>query len=214
MDEYQIPREKMVAHLRDVAKIADERVLAAMNRVPRHLFVPEALKSQAYRDHALPIAAKQTISQPQIVARMSELLGATAESKVLEVGAGSGYQTAVLGCIAGSVYAVERISELANYSSDTLHKLGFRNIRMKCDDGTNGWSEYAPFDGILVAAGGPDVPTPLLEQLKVGAALVIPIGEDEKSQRLFRITRTEEGFKKQDCGQCSFVPLIGEHGWK
>lgn len=213
MDEYQIPREKMVAHLRDVAKIADERVLAAMNRVPRHLFVPEALKSQAYRDHALPIAAKQTISQPQIVARMSELIGATAESKVLEVGAGSGYQTAVLGCIAGSVFAVERISELANYSSDILHKLGFRNIRMKCDDGTNGWSEYAPFDGILVAAGGPDVPTPLLDQLKVGAVLVIPIGEDEKSQRLFRITRTEEGFKKQDCGPCSFVPLIGEHGW-
>lgn len=213
MDEFQIPREKMVTHLREVGKIADEQVLAAMNRVPRHLFVPEALKAQAYKDHALPIAAKQTISQPQIVARMSELLGVTHESTVLEIGAGSGYQTAILGCIADKVYAVERVPQLAKDASDILHRLGFKNIRMKCDDGTNGWGDHAPFDGILVAAGGPDVPRPLLEQLKIGASLVIPIGEDERSQRLYRIIRTEEGFKKQDCGPCSFVPLIGEHGW-
>lgn len=213
MDEYQIPRERMVSQLREIGRIADERVLAAMLRVPRHLFVPEALKSQAYKDHALPIAAKQTISQPRIVARMTELLGLTSDSKVLEIGAGSGYQSAILACVAGSVFSVERIPQLTKDAADILYRLGLRNIRMKSADGTNGWAEHAPFDGILVAAGGPDTPRPLLEQLKVGAALVMPIGEDERSQRLFRITRTDEGFKKQDCGPCSFVPLIGEHGW-
>lgn len=214
MDEYRIPRERMAEILRGKTGIKDERVLAAMASVPRHAFVPEALKAQAYRESALPIAAGQTISQPQIVARMSELLEVRRDSRLLEIGVGSGYQTAVLAHIAGKVFGVERVPELADGAQRRLRSLGYRNFRIKCDDGTVGWEEYAPFDGILVAAGGPDIPEPLLLQLKVGGRLVIPVGDDASSQRLLRITRTEETFKKKDFGPCTFVPLIGEHGWK
>ncbi|HEX6623448.1 MAG TPA: protein-L-isoaspartate(D-aspartate) O-methyltransferase, partial [Pyrinomonadaceae bacterium] len=164
---FRIPRERMVERLRDHYRIADPRVLAAMSEVPRHLFVPEALAGRAYGDHALPIAANQTISQPYIVARMSELLEVNKESRVLEIGAGSGYQTAVLARLAGQVYAIERIADLAREAQARIRALGIYNATVKCFDGTLGWSAHAPYDGILVAAGGPEVPGPLLAQLKV-----------------------------------------------
>jgi protein-L-isoaspartate(D-aspartate) O-methyltransferase len=214
MDEYQIPRERMIERLRGHYKINDEKVLEVMRRLPRHLFVPEALKAQAYKDNALPIAANQTISQPFIVARMTELLETNEQSRVLEIGAGSGYQTAILATLAGRVYAIERIETLAKEAHERLQRLGFQNVILRCADGTNGWETYAPFDGILVAAGGPVVPEPLLKQLKIGGRLVIPIGHDTKTQNLIRITRTEKGFERGDFGACAFVPLIGEHGWQ
>jgi protein-L-isoaspartate(D-aspartate) O-methyltransferase len=213
-DGYEILRGAMVKRLREHYKIQDERVLDVMNRLPRHLFVPEAIKHQAYKDNALPIASNQTISQPFIVARMTELLELTPSSRVLEIGAGSGYQTAVLASIAGKIFAIERIPNLAAEAQERLQKLGFHNVTLRCADGTNGWEVYAPFDGILVAAGSPELPQPLLAQLKIGGRLVIPIGQDPKTQNLIRVTRTANGFQTEDFGACSFVPLIGEHGWK
>jgi protein-L-isoaspartate(D-aspartate) O-methyltransferase len=213
MDGYEIPRGRMVEKLRDHYKIADARVLDVMNSMPRHQFVPEALKAQAYKDNALPIAAGQTISQPYIVARMTELLELAGEEKVLEIGAGSGYQTAILAALARKIFAIERIPNLAFEAERKLLNMGFHNVSIKCADGTHGWSNYAPFDAILVAAGGPSVPEPLVEQLKTGGRMVIPIGEDTKSQILIRVTRQESGYTKEDFGACAFVPLIGEHGW-
>ena len=212
-DEYQIPRERMIALLRDHYKIRDERVLQTMREVPRHLFVPEALKSQAYKDNALPIASKQTISQPFIVARMTELLELTASSKVLEIGAGSGYQTAILSKLAGKIYAIERVSILVKETQEKLQKFNINNVILICADGTLGWQTHAPFDAILVAAGSPTIPQPLLDQLKIGGRLVLPVGADQKTQKLIRLIRTERDFKTEDFGACAFVPLIGEHGW-
>lgn len=204
----------MVDKLRDHYKIADQRVLDAMFAVPRDFFVAEALKHQAYKDNALPIAAQQTISQPYIVARMSELIEVDEKSRVLEIGAGSGYQSAVLSRIAGRVFAIERISLLAAEAERRLSELGIRNVTVKCGDGTTGWETYAPYDAILVAAGGPEIPTPLVEQLKVGGRLVIPVGPSAEKQSLIRVTRTATGFSQENCGPCTFVPLIGEFGWK
>ena len=203
----------MVEYLQTHYKIEDQRVLDAMKRIPRHAFVAEALRSQAYKDNALPIAGGQTISQPFIVAKMTELLGLTGRERVLEIGAGSGYQTAVLATIARKVFAVERLPNLLAASKQVLARIGFRNISFRCDDGTNGWQFYAPFDAILVAAGGPALPKPLLDQLEPGGRLVIPIGQNQKTQRLFRATNTEKGIVTEDFGPCSFVPLIGNHGW-
>ena len=213
-DEYEIPRRRMVAKLRDHYRIRNERVLEAMSVIPRHLFVPEAIKPQAYKDNALPIAAGQTISQPFIVARMTELLAVTPASKILEIGAGSGYQTAILAALAGKVFAIERIPQLAQQAQERIQALRFANVSLNCADGTNGWEIYAPYDGILVAAGSPHIPEPLVHQLKIGGRLVIPIGQDQKNQHLIRVTRTETKFKTEDFGACAFVPLIGEHGWK
>lgn len=204
----------MVEHLAGHYKIADERVLDAMDRVPRHLFVQEALRSQAYKDNALPIAGGQTISQPFIVARMTELLGLTGRERVLEIGAGSGYQTAVLSVLARKVYSIERLPNLAAGLKEKVVQFGMRNVSVRCDDGTTGWKVYAPFDAVLVAAGGPEVPMPLLEQLTIGGRLVIPVGETQKSQILIRVWRNEKGFESENCGPCSFVPLIGAHGWQ
>ena len=203
----------MIERLRGHYGIRDERVLDAMRNVPRHLFVPEALQSRAYGDHALPIAANQTISQPFIVARMSELLELDDRSRVLEIGAGSGYQTAVLARLAAQVYAIERIAELAREAQSRIRQLGIYNATVKCFDGTLGWSAHAPYDAILVAAGGPEVPEPLLAQLKVGGRLVIPTGQTRESQRLVRAVRTEKGYEYEDHGACAFVPLIGHYGW-
>lgn len=213
MDGYDIPRGRMVEKLRVHYKIADERVLEAMNRLPRHLFVPEALKSQAYKDNALPIAAGQTISQPFIVARMTELLELAGEEKILEIGAGSGYQTAILASLARKIFAIERIPVLAAEADAKLKNIGFRNFSIKNADGTQGWKAYAPYDVALVAAGGPTIPEPLVEQLKVGGRMVIPVGEDTKTQNLIRVTRTANGYTTENFGPCMFVPLIGEHGW-
>ena len=212
-DEFRIPRERMVERLRDHYRISDERVLHAMLELPRHQFVPEALQSRAYGDHALPIEANQTISQPYIVARMTELLELSNQSRVLEIGAGSGYQTAVLSRLAGQVYAIERIPELAREAQARIRRLRIYNATVKCFDGTLGWNAHAPYDGILVTAGGPGVPAPLLQQLKTSRRLVVPIGETRESQRLVRVIRTEQGFEEEDHGPCAFVPLIGRYGW-
>ena len=211
--EYSIPRERMVARLRDHYGINDPKVLSAMHRVPRHFFVPEALQSRAYGDHALPISANQTISQPFIVARMTELLELDANSRVLEIGAGSGYQTAVLSMIAAQVYAIERIGDLAREAQARIRQLGIYNATVKCFDGTLGWAANAPYDAILVAAGGPTIPEPLIAQLKPGGRLVVPVGESRESQRLIRVIKTKQGRKVEDHGGCAFVPLIGQHGW-
>ena len=203
----------MVERLRDHYHIRDPRVLEAMADVPRHLFVPEALQGRAYGDHALPINANQTISQPYIVARMTELLEADKSSRVLEIGAGSGYQTAVLARVAGQLYSIERIAELARDAQTRIRGLGIYNATVKCFDGTLGWAAHAPYDAVLVAAGGPEVPEPLLAQLKVGGRLVIPVGASRESQRLVRVVRTEEGYQHEEHGPCAFVPLIGRYGW-
>ncbi len=211
-DTFRFTRERMVTGLR-AQGLKDERVLAAMNAVPRHLFVSEALQRNAYGNHALPIDANQTISQPYIVARMTELLELQPASKVLEIGAGSGYQTAVLAQLAGQVFALERINELVLTAQSRLRQLGIKNAFIQCFDGTLGWNKNAPYDAILVAAGGPEVPQPLLEQLREGGRLVVPVGPAQDKQRLIRVTRTPEGFTQEDCGACAFVPLIGRYGW-
>jgi len=204
----------MTEQLRSTYKIADDRVLGAMNTVPRHLFVPSALQSQAYKDNALPLSVGQTISQPFIVARMTELLELTGRERVLEIGSGSGYQTAVLGLLARKIYAIERIESIASAAKERLRDLGYRNISYRVGDGTLGWEIYSPFEAILVAAGGPDIPKPLVDQLAVGGRMVIPIGNEQKSQVLVRVTKKEKGYSTENCGPCAFVPLIGEHGWK
>lgn len=211
--DYAIPRDRMVARLRDHYNIQDRKVLDAMRAVPRHSFVPEALQSRAYGDHALPISANQTISQPYIVARMTELLEVDRESRVLEIGAGSGYQTAVLAKVAGQVYSIERIGDLARQAQAKIRELGIYNATVKCFDGTLGWAANAPYDGVLVAAGGPNIPEPLVAQLKIGGRLVVPVGPTRDSQRLIRVIKTERGSREEDHGACAFVPLIGQHGW-
>lgn len=211
-DAYARVRDEMVALLARRG-IRDERVLAAMRVMPRHEFVPEQLRSEAYGDHALPVEAGQTISQPYIVALMTELLELEPESRVLEVGAGSGYQTAILASLASEVYAIERIPELAELADERVRRLGFSNVRVVCADGTSGWPEQAPYDAIVVAAGGPSVPEPLVEQLAIGGRLVLPVGTTV-SQRLVRIVKTEHGIREEDHGACIFVKLIGEHGFQ
>jgi protein-L-isoaspartate(D-aspartate) O-methyltransferase len=192
--------------------IRDERVLSAMGSIPRHLFVPEPLAAKAYGDHALPIGEMQTISQPYMVARMTELLEVDSDSTVLEIGAGSGYQTAVLSAVAGRVFAIERIGDLARTAQANIRKLGCYNATVKWFDGTIGWSEHAPYDAILVAAGGPEIPEPLVAQLGIGGRLVIPVGDTEQ-QTLVRVIRTSDGTIKENHGACAFVKLIGRHGW-
>jgi protein-L-isoaspartate(D-aspartate) O-methyltransferase len=210
---YAREREEMTERLRKHYHIVDTRVLAAMSSIPRHLFVPEALRGHAYGDHALPIDFGQTISQPFIVARQTELLEVTKDDRVLEIGAGSGYQTAILAQIAGQVFALERIPELARAAQRLLRELGIYNAIVKCFDGTFGWNEFAPYRGILVAAAAPEIPQPLVNQLTIGGHLIIPVGS-EKEQRLLRVTRTEGGIKTEDFGGCQFVKLIGKFGWE
>jgi len=211
--DYRIPRERMIERLRDHYGIRDVSVLEAMRTVPRHFFVPEALRGRAYGDHALPISANQTISQPYIVARMTELLELDKQSRVLEIGAGSGYQTAVLAKIAAQVYAIERIGDLAREAQLRIREIGIHNATIKCFDGTMGWNANAPYDAILVAAGGPVIPEPLVAQLKTGGRLVVPVGQTRESQVLIRVIKTETGTRTEEHGPCAFVPLIGTHGW-
>ncbi len=203
----------MVERLSQHYQIKDLKVLEAMRAVPRHFFVPEALQGRAYGDHALPISGSQTISQPFIVARMTELLEVNKDCRVLEIGAGSGYQTAVLAKVAGQVYSIERIGDLARTAQTRIRELGIYNATVKCFDGTMGWAANAPYDAILVAAGGPNIPKPLVAQLKPGGRLVVPVGTTRESQRLVRVIKTETGSKEEDHGACAFVPLIGQHGW-
>jgi protein-L-isoaspartate(D-aspartate) O-methyltransferase len=179
----------MVERLHQHYQINDPKVLEAMRAIPRHFFVPEALQGRAYGDHALPISASQTISQPYIVARMTELLEVNKDSRVLEIG------------------------DLARGAQARIRELEIHNATVKCFDGTLGWAANAPYDGILVAAGGPHIPNPLVAQLKPGGRLVMPVGPTRESQRLVRVIKTETGSKEEDHGACAFVPLIGQHGW-
>jgi protein-L-isoaspartate(D-aspartate) O-methyltransferase len=209
-DPYARARDRMVELL--VQKgIRDPRVLDAMRRIPRHEFVPEPFTAKAYGDHALSIGADQTISQPYMVALMTQVLDLGPEDRVLEIGAGSGYQTAVLAAIARYVYGIERIADLARQAMARLQSLRIANATVKCFDGTIGWSEHAPYDAVLVAAGGPSIPEPLVAQLKVGGRLVAPVGT-ERSQRLVRLVKTERGIVEEDYGGCVFVKLIGRYG--
>jgi len=206
-------RLKMVEEQIVSRGIKDSRVIAAMKKVPRHLFVEEALQSQAYSDHPLPIGEKQTISQPYMVALMTEALQLKEKEKVLEIGAGSGYQTAVLAELAEKVFSIERIRSLAIKARQLLYELGYFNVEIKIFDGTHGWMEEAPFDAIIVTAGAPNIPQPLLDQLAIDGRLVIPVG-DAYAQDLMRVTKTKEGIKKEDLGGCRFVKLIGRYGWE
>jgi len=206
-------RLKMVEEQITSRGIKDARLIAAMKKIPRHLFVEEALQNQAYTDHPLPIGEKQTISQPYMVALMTEALLLTGKERVLEIGTGSGYQTAVLAEVSEKVFSIERIRPLAIRARKLLYELGYFNVEIKIFDGTFGWREESPFDAILVTAGSPDIPQPLIDQLATGGRLVIPAG-DTFVQDLFRVTKTEGGVKKEDLGGCRFVKLIGEYGWK
>jgi protein-L-isoaspartate(D-aspartate) O-methyltransferase len=193
--------------------ILDPRVLAAMAKVPRHRFVPGHLWEQAYSDYPLPIGEEQTISQPYIVALMTEALELAGPEKVLELGTGSGYQAAILGELAAQVFTIERIPSLARAAQQVLTSLGYANVHVVVADGTLGWPAEAPFDAILVTAGSPQVPPPLVDQLAMGGRLVIPVG-DRYTQTLTRVRRTPEGLKHEYLGGCRFVKLIGRHGWQ
>jgi protein-L-isoaspartate(D-aspartate) O-methyltransferase len=206
-------RLKMVEEQIISRGIKDPRLIAAMKKISRHLFVEEALQSQAYSDHPLPIGEKQTISQPYMVALMTEALQLTGKEKVLEIGAGSGYQAAILAELAEKVFSIERIRSLAIRARELLYGLGYYNVEIKIFDGTFGWVEKSPFDAIIVTAGAPDIPQPLIDQLRVEGRLVIPVG-DAFVQDLIRVTKTEEGIKKEDLGGCRFVKLIGRYGWE
>ncbi len=201
VDEQLIPRA-----------IHDQRTLEAMRKVPRHLFVEEAMKNQAYGDFPLPIGKGQTISQPFIVALMTQSLGLKGDESVLEIGTGSGYQAAILAQICEKVYTVERIDSLLVQARKVFDSLHYLNILTKLDDGTHGWPEYAPYDAIIVTAGGPKVPEPLLEQLADPGILIIPVG-DRGVQDLRRVTKKDGQITEESIELVRFVSLIGDHGW-
>lgn len=213
MGDFERERNRMVDEQIVPRGVTDSRVLAAMRRVPRHEFMPEGLREQAYDDHATPIGEGQTISQPFMVALMTELLELKGTERVLEIGTGSGYQAAVLAELSEKVYTVERIKSLADKARATLDRLGYRTVAIKVYDGTYGWKDMAPFDAIMVTAASPDVPQTLVDQLAVGGRMVIPVGE-RFSQTLSKIVKTPEGVVNRSSIPCVFVPLIGNHGWK
>jgi len=213
MRDYRYLRERMVRDHIAARGVADERVLQALREVPRHEFVPEHLRTQAYSDHALPVAGGQTISQPYVVARMTELLAVEPSHSVLEIGTGTGYQTAVLARLARRVYSLERVPELAREAIARMRELGYDNVKIQVFDGTVGWSEVAPFDRILVTAGAPAPPQPLLDQLAPGGRMVIPEG-DRQAQRLMVYDKDAEGRVTGSAHDpVAFVPLVGRHGW-
>ena len=195
--------------------VTSPRVLEAMRQVPREAFLPDSMRELAYEDSPLPIGEKQTISQPYIVALMTEALALRGNEKVLEIGTGSGYAAAVLAHLASDVYTVERIGSLAERSAALLGRLGYGNVRVKHADGTRGWAEEAPFDAIVVAAGAPEVPASLKSQLKIGGRLVIPVGTYRRAQELVRVTRlSEDEYKTENLADVRFVSLVGAEGWE
>ncbi|MEJ2700680.1 MAG: protein-L-isoaspartate(D-aspartate) O-methyltransferase [Desulfuromonadales bacterium] len=211
--DFSVARRMMVERQIKGRGVKDPIVLEAMLQVPRHLFVEEALQGQAYGDFPLPIGEKQTISQPFMVAFMTEALQLQGVEKVLEIGTGSGYQAAILSRIASRVFSVERIPELARRARRVLDSLGYNNVNIRLSDGTFGWEEEAPFDGIMVTAGAPSIPQKYKEQLAVGGRLVIPVGS-KGSQVLKRVTRRgKTDFGEEDLLDCRFVPLVGAYGW-
>lgn len=210
--KYERQREEMVAKQIRERGITDPLVLAAMHAVPRHLFVSEALMDQAYGDFPLPIGEQQTISQPFIVAEMTQALALDKDDRVLEIGTGSGYQAAVLAEIAFRVYTIERIYSLYVKARQLFDRLRYHNIVTKYSDGTSGWADEGPFDAIIVTAGAPRIPQVLVDQLAVGGRMVLPVGS-RHSQELVRLHRDENGIHQTHLGGCRFVKLVGEHGW-
>jgi len=207
-------RKDMVKHQISDRGVRCKRTLAAMQKVSREKFLPKHLRRFAYQDCPLPIDAEQTISQPYIVALMTQALALEGGERVLEIGTGSGYAAAVLAEIADKVYSVERIGLLAKKSTELLIELGYKNIEVLHADGTQGWPEHAPYDAIVVTAGGPEVPESLKSQLKIGGRLVIPVGSDERFQKLIRVIRlSETEFITEDLADVRFVPLLGKEGW-
>lgn len=194
--------------------ITDERTLTAMATVPRHLFVPEDIREYAYDDRALPIDCRQTISQPFIVAWMTQLLQLEANDRVLEIGTGSGYQTAVLAELCDRVITIERHEHLASDARELLSRLGYRNIEFHVGDGSLGWPDSAPYNACLVAAASPGIPKALAEQLVIGGRLVIPVGSTEDQNMLLVVKGDEGRLLQQSCGGCRFVKLIGRQGWE
>ena len=213
MINYEKERSLMVDEQIAGRGVKDERVLAIMRKIPRQEFLPEAIRGMAYTDNALPLGEGQTMSQPYMVALMTESLRLKGTERVLEIGTGSGYQAAVLAELCEKVYTVERIKLLADKARATLDRLGYKSVAIKVYDGTYGWKEMAPFDAIIVTAGAPDIPAPLVEQLKVGGRMSIPVG-DRYGQRLITVVKTAEGVTTEQSIPCVFVPLIGNHGWK
>jgi protein-L-isoaspartate(D-aspartate) O-methyltransferase len=206
-------RSRMVRDQIQARGVSSVPVLSAMRKVPRHLFVEEALKPQAYEDHPLPIGQGQTISQPYVVAWMTELLDVSPGMKVLEIGTGSGYQTAVLAEMGALVYTVERVRELYEKARERLEAMGYGRVSFKREDGTLGWPENAPYDRILVTAGGPVIPEPLLEQLADPGLLVIPVGGERRSQDLMVVRKNGGRVTRENAGAVVFVDLVGLHGW-
>lgn len=216
MYRYSKQRKKMVENQVRARGIKDERILRAMEKIPRHLFVDEGLLNQAYDDNPLPIGERQTISQPYIVALMTEALQLTGREKVLEIGTGSGYQAAVLAELADRVLSIERIASLATRARNVIESLNYFNVLIWVGDGTYGWKDEAPFDAIIVTAGAPAIPDILKGQLAPGGRLIIPVG-DRYTQTMMKLTRLSEDpedIVAEDLGGCRFVNLIGEHGWK
>ncbi len=211
--DYRLARERMVKTQLIPRGIKDPLVLQAMNKIPRDRFVEEALVGEAYNDHPLPIGHQQTISQPYIVALMTEALELTGKEKTLEIGTGSGYQTALLAELSWKVYTVERIRDLMVSARNTLAALGYDRILFKAYDGTLGWKEFEPYDAIIVTAGAPDIPQPLVDQLAEGGRLIVPTG-GRFSQELIKLTRKKGDFIMENLGGCRFVDLIGVHGWE
>ncbi len=207
-------RARMVRQQIEERGIRDEAVLRAMRIVPRHLFVPERYQHRAYDDGPLPILARQTISQPYVVALMIAQLMLSPDDRVLEVGTGSGYAAAVLSRMVAQVYTIERHEKLVTYAQARFERLGYDNIQVRHGDGTEGWPDHAPYDGIVVAAGGPSIPDPLRQQLAVGGRLVIPVGRKQRQQWLVRLTRLGlNQFEAERLSPVAFVPLIGAAGW-
>lgn len=213
MDDYKKLREMMVDYQLISRGIKDERVIAAMRKVPRHLFVPEFIRHSAYDDMALPIGDDQTISQPYMVAVMTELLELNGDEKVLEIGTGSGYQAAILGELAMEVYTIERLPTLAQEAGKRLADLGYNNVHVIVGDGTKGLEDESPFDRIIVTAATPKIPEPLVNQLKDNGIIVAPVGE-RFSQILIRGKKEKGILIEQYHTPCVFVPLVGEYGWK
>jgi protein-L-isoaspartate(D-aspartate) O-methyltransferase len=213
LEDHERDRERMVRMQIEARGVRDSRVLEAMRAVPRHLFVPGHVIGSAYRDAPLPIGQGQTISQPYIVALMTELLELKGEEKVLEIGTGSGYQAAILGQLAAQVITVERIPQLAQEASELLAQLGYDNVHIKVGDGTLGWPDDAPYDAVIVTAASPQIPEPLKGQLTDGGRLVAPVGP-RWTQELVRVRRRGDRYHSETLLGVAFVPLIGEHGWQ
>lgn len=211
--KYERQREEMVRSQIKARGIKDPEVLAAFRRVPRHLFVSEALRDQAYGDYPLPIGEQQTISQPYIVAEMTQALELEKDDRVLEIGTGSGYQAAILAEIVYRVYTIERIRSLHIQARSLFDKLQYHNIVTRYGDGTKGWQQESPFNAIIVTAGAPEIPESLVDQLVVGGRLVVPVG-NQHTQELIKIDRHENSYRQTNLGGCRFVKLVGEFGWK